>query len=90
VWDRPPSFANGQLSDQSRIQWIWHSGLGMGLPGFVTFSDGKAFLSGDINNLAAPQPFQRGKSYYWAVWEWDENALNIRASSELGYFIVSN
>lgn len=90
IWDQPPSLANGQLSDQSRIQWIWHSGLGTGVPGFVTFSDGRSVLSGDINNLAAPIPLQRGKSYYWAVWEWTENALNIHASSELGYFIILN
>lgn len=90
IWDRPPSFVNGQLSDQSRIQWIWHSGLGTGVPGFLTFNDGRSVLSGDINNLAAPMPLQRGKSYYWAVWEWSENALNIRASSELSYFIILN
>lgn len=90
IWDRPPSFVNGQLSDQSRIQWIWHSGLGTGVPGFVTFSDGRSVLSGDINNLAAPIPLQRGKSYYWAVWEWDASALTIHASSELGYFTVLN
>lgn len=90
VWDHRPAFTNGELGDKSSIQWLWHAGIGTGVPGSVTFNDGRIIPSGDLNNLAAPQPLQRGKSYYWAVWEWDDEALTIRASSELGYFTVLN
>lgn len=90
IWDRPPSFVEGELGNKSAIQWLWHSGLGTGLFGDVTFEDGRTMPFGDINNLAGPQPLQRGKTYYWAVWEWDEDALSVQASSELGYFTVLN
>lgn len=90
VWDRPPSFTSGKLGDKSAIKWLWHSGLGTGVTGSVTFKDGRSMFMGDLNNLALAQPLQRGKSFYWAVWDWDESALFIQASSELGYFTVLN
>jgi len=90
VWDQPPIVTLEGISNTDSLYWIWHSGLGTGGSGFVQFSDGVSLVGGDISNPTPPKLLEKGRSYFWAVWGWDENGKEITASSSLSYFIVSN
>lgn len=89
ILERPPIVDAGGLVNVKDIVWFWHSGLSTGSPGSASYSDGITPVAGNISAGAAPQPLPAGRSYYWAVWEWDEQAQNIAASSSLSYFRVS-
>lgn len=90
VWDMPPTFTLEGITDTGSLYWIWHSGLGTGGSGFVQFNDGVSLINGEFSNALPPNLLEEGRSYYWAVWGWDESGTDITASSSLGYFIVSN
>jgi parallel beta-helix repeat protein len=90
VWARPPNLDSTGAIDENGIVWAWHTGLGTGFPGAVSFQDGRSTPTGKMNELTDPVALNRGTAYYWAVWEWDEDGMSIIASSDLGYFRVSN
>ena len=90
VWEQPPTVTLDGVADTGILYWIWHSGLGTGGSGFAQFNDGVLLVDGDFNNTQPPVLLEKGRSYYWAVWGWDENGKEITASSSVGYFIVSN
>lgn len=90
VWDQLPEISNGKINNISNIQWLWHSGLGTGLNGYVQYSDGVSIVDNMISNTASPVPLELGRSYYWAVWEWTEDGQSLLSSSNISYFHVSN
>ncbi len=90
IWEQPPTVGINGISDTHSMYWVWHSGLSTGGSGFVQFSDGVSIINGDLNNTTSPNLLEVGRSYYWAVWGWDEHGSEITASSSLGYFMVSN
>ena len=88
VWEQPPVIGTKEIQDSVPIYWFWHSGLNTGGNGFVQHHDGKTTLGGSIEKPRSPVLFETGRSYYWAVWEWDDRQRNIIASSSLNYFRV--
>jgi len=93
VMDRPPA-VNSPGGDPSkivnidRIRWFWHPGLPSGTQGIVNFSDGRVLNSETITDTSPAIPLTKGRSYYWAVWEWNEDKTRIVASSGLNYFRI--
>jgi len=90
IWSQPPVVGLSEITSTENIYWLWHSGLGTGGTGYAQFDDGRSLQGDDITNTSPPQPFEKGRSYYWAVWEWDADGKEIYASSSLNYFRVSN
>jgi len=90
VWRQPPSLGITEITSTDDIEWLWHTGLKTGGAGYVLFSDGVSLEEADYSRQSPPQPFRTGRSYYWAVWEWDTDRELIYASSSLSYFRVSN
>jgi hypothetical protein len=70
--------------------WAWHTGLGRGREGAVTFADGVAPVDGSLDAVGPPVPLPRGRTYYWAVWAWDDGGMAIVHASALQYFTVLN
>ncbi len=78
-----------RIANPEVMVWAWHSGLPQGNEGDVLFAQGVLVQSGALTSVA-PVPLQRGRTYFWAAWAWDEAGLHISASTALGYFTVSN
>jgi prepilin-type processing-associated H-X9-DG protein len=91
VWTQPPIVGTGGIrSGLMNVYWLWHSGLGTGGAGNALFADGRSIGGTSITNTSAPRLFEKGRSYYWAAWEWSEDGTTVFASSPLSYFRVSN
>ena len=88
VWDVPPAFNVAGLANKTSIVWLWHSGLASSGSGFAQFNDGVSLIDGDLANTMTPKPLIKGRSYYWAIWEWDIEGRRIVSSSHLNYFRV--
>lgn len=78
--------------DLGVVVWFfrWHTGIGSGMLGNVSYSNGLSTPLGSLDQLIAPVPLIKGRGYYWAIWEWDEDGVYINSSSDLGYFIIQN
>lgn len=90
IMDKPPVLGPHGVANVGDIVWFWHTGLGTGATGSIRFSDGRVPTNGDVFSTQRPQPLLRGRSYYWATWEWDDSGQNIIGSSTISYFRVSN
>jgi len=89
IFDRPPIVGPSGIVNTDSIVWYWYSGLNVGAPGFANFSDGISLNAGNVSNASPPQALQKGRSYYWAAWEWDSTGRVIESSTSVGYFTVS-
>lgn len=89
VFNRPISIQNNGIANITDLVWVWHSGLGHGREGDLTFQDGVASVNGNFSSSGTPQPLVRGKTYWWAVWAWDNAGVKILYSSEEYHFTVS-
>jgi len=90
VFNKPISFQNNTIVNNADLVWVWHSGLDRGREGDVSFYEGVNVLNGELDNSTQPVPLEKGRSYYWAVWAWDEDGLKITHSSEESYFTIGN
>jgi len=88
IFDRPPIVGPSGIVNTDSIIWYWYSGLSVGAPGFANFSDGISLNAGNLSNASPPQALQKGRSYYWAAWEWDPTGQVIAASTNIGFFTV--
>lgn len=84
-----PRQSGGKIKNKADVVWAWHSKLGPGGNGSAAFEDGVAVRDGELTDMV-PQPLLPGRAYYWAVWAWDDNGIDITSSSRVGYFITSN
>ncbi len=90
IFVKPAKWQNNSFTNTEDIIWIWHSGMTSGMDGDVRFYDGRNILSGDILQTSSPTPLQRGRTYYWVVWTWDQQGIKIIKSSQESYFTVAN
>jgi hypothetical protein len=88
-----------QLSiDGKRIQnvddivWTWNSGMGTGsqVGGNVVIhhKDGRDVSNGQI--LSTVTKLDTNKLYYWGIWAWDDNGVNVTYSSRAIPFVVES
>ena len=94
VWNNLPKVLDNVIKNPSDVVWFWHSGMQNSPLGSVKFEDGKIPLDEDLNprsftSLNDPVPLEKGRSYYWAIWEWDSSGTGITGSSTVSYFKVS-
>ena len=87
--DRIQVDAHG-ITNPETIVWLWHTSLGTGINGQVQYRDGVKIENGDITRTSAPTPLKRGRTYYWAVWSWDEDHKAIEHSSIESEFFIAN
>lgn len=86
IWDEPPIVTADGIANQGNIVWVWHPGLATGIAGFVKHSEGIFPSFPDLRLSSPPLPLEPGRSYYWAVWEWDSTGVSIERSSTIAYF----
>ncbi len=84
VFDSPAVVADGNIDNTDDIVWIWHSGLGLDDEGNVSFKRG---VDG-IQSGQPTEPLERGRTYYWAIWAWDDLGAHVTHASPLTSFGV--
>lgn len=92
IWKSPPVIKSTEIGNPDDIVWFWHSGMGKVTNGTVNFSNGSIPKNGNLNPSNSEKleaiPLVKGRGYYFAMWEWDSNAINIISSSDIVYFRV--
>ncbi len=94
VWKEMPRVVDNKIVNIEDIVWFWHSGMQNSPIGYVTYESGKYPKDGnlnpkDVSTLEPAPPLEKGRAYYWAVWEWDDSGVKIDASSSISYFKVA-
>lgn len=92
LWTELPKISDNVIRNPESMIWYWHTGMNNSPIGYVSYNDGITVIGGnfdeDVNKNEIPTPLEKGRAYYLAVWEWDDNGINIIASSNVSYFIV--
>jgi len=68
---------NNIITNQHKVVWLWHTGLGKGREGNVLYEHGVDKEGGTGN----PPPLKKG-TYYWAVWVLDDAGSPIPSTTE--------
>ena len=93
IWTKLPKVNEGKIVNSKDIIWYWHTGMNNSPVGRIKYEDGAIPIDGDLNTpiekLTSPKPLEHGRSYYLAVWEWDDNGIEVISSSSISYFIVA-
>jgi hypothetical protein len=69
------------IVNTDQVVWIWHTGIGRGREGNVTFDDGASAVDDEGRPQGSPSTLQGG-TYYWAVWALDEEGTPVESSIE--------
>lgn len=84
-----------KISNDGDAVWGWHSGLpNGGLSGGVyevRFEDGRAIVNHTISNSKPAELLKTNTIYYWAVWMWDDQGVNIiKTSRQIPFLTVTD
>lgn len=79
---------DGNIANINANIWAWHSGLGTGREGDVSFSGGVDVVNGELQTGRLPTALISGNSYVWAVWAWNDDGTEIKQSSKEMFFVV--
>lgn len=94
LWETPAIVRDNVIINMRDIVWFWHSGMKNSPIGAVSFTKGQTPLNGNLNptdlKSNPPKPLDKGRSYYFAIWEWDEMGIKILGSSKESYFKVTH
>lgn len=66
--------------------WAWHTGLGLGREGNVSWQDGITVQDGEFRPDIPLQPLPPNTGFNWAIWAWDHSGLAITHSSPEMFF----
>ncbi|MFC1573529.1 hypothetical protein ACFL6M_08040 [Candidatus Eisenbacteria bacterium] len=88
VFDENVQIQNARVVNVADNVWAWHTGLGTGREGFITFAHGRNVVDGVIQVDAPPRLLESGRSYVWAVWAWDASGRTVTHSSQEIFFTV--
>ena len=69
------------VANPQDVVWTWHSGVGKGREGNVSFSDGADVEKSEISNPATATSLEPNSIYYIAIWGYDD-AYNLMYSSK--------
>ena len=69
------------VANPQDVVWTWHSGIGKGRGGNVSFSDGVDVRNGEISSPATATSLAPNSIYYIAIWGYDD-AYNLMYSSK--------
>ncbi len=84
VFSAPITIQKGKINNISDIIWLWHSGLNDVTEGNIQYQDGVS----NYETNAPPLPLDRGRTYYWACWGWDDQGISITHSSSQYSFSI--
>ena len=76
------SISDKQITNEDKIVWLWHSGLGNGREGNVLWEHGVTGKNLDQQ----PKPLAKG-TYYWGVWALNEQGLPSWSSQEIPHTV---
>jgi hypothetical protein len=88
VFSKIPIINEIGIENTGDVLWYWHSGLGGGGSGQISWSRGVTPSGGVLDSGVAAQSLTPGRTYYWIAWEWSETTGRITASSPIGIFRV--
>lgn len=83
------SSTGSEISNIEDNIWGWHSGLGKGRIGSVSFDDGLDVVNGQLQLNNQPTPLMPNTSYAYAIWAWDDEGNIIGSSREI-VFVTGN
>lgn len=86
IWDDYPRFTKNGVANIENVVWYWHSGMN-GNPSRVLYESGIRPQNGSVQSSTPPTPLTPGKTYYWAVWGWNDSGSRISEASDIGYFV---
>jgi parallel beta-helix repeat protein len=87
VFTEPIQVVNGVIHNTDALVWAWHSALTRGHDGEVAFNEGIPVHQGQLD-VGRLENLQWGHAYYWAVWSWDLDGINIIHASPQHIFAV--
>jgi hypothetical protein len=93
IFTAKPVVAGGMISNSNDIVWQWHSGMNSEeFAAHANFSDGRNMVGdADFKSIDyghKPTPLTKGREYYWAVWSWTSDGINILFSTRVMRFYV--
>jgi len=88
IFTNPPEISEDRNIDLSNLEWVWHPGLDKGSFGAINFDEGGIPLDSSLSSIVQHPGLTKGAAYYWMVWQWDSEAIEITHSSQLGFFTV--
>lgn len=80
--------SRNSISNINDNVWAWHSGLGTGREGNISYSDGRSVVNGVLQTGLTPTPLKTDSTYFWAVWAWSNDGTRITYSSKESFFRV--
>ena len=80
------AIGRGGITNPTANVWAWHTGLGLGREGSVSWGDGIAVQDGEFRSDLPIVPLPSNVSFIWAVWAWDDSGLAITHSSPEMFF----
>lgn len=86
--------SNGKsINNRDDVVWLWYKEWNTGIISQgkrnVNYEDGKGCKAGVCEQIN-PLPLKTGELYYWAVWAWSEDGVNLEFSSKAIPFIVES
>lgn len=92
LWKKLPIVKDGVIANSEDIVWYWNSTMKNSPIGRIDYNKGANPINGELNpsspSTTIPNPLEKGRAYYFAIWEWDSKGINIVSSSSVSYFIV--
>ena len=82
VFNQKIDLINDTIANSTDAVWTWHSGIGHGREGNVSFSDGADIRNGVILNKATPLA---SGDYFIALWGYDDSHDLAYSSREYRY-----
>lgn len=89
LFNKPIKQVADTISNPQDMIWAWHTGLKTGTAGSIRYVDGIPVINGKLS-AGEVIPLEPGRTYYWAVWAWDNEGIRITDSSKVSYFTILN
>jgi hypothetical protein len=86
IFSAVPVIGSKGIENTSDIVWYWHSGLGGGRSGVLSYAQGRKTPPGFGGASDQALPLNPGSIYYWVAWEWDVESGKVIASSNIAVF----
>lgn len=88
VFNKRIIIRNNEITNKEDLVYFWHSGMSAGRPGSIEYNDGRRYIDGELEQSEIPSALERGKTYFWSVWAWDNEGLSVTQSGPEGYFTI--
>ena len=90
VFDQRIEVSGNEITNREDVVFYWDSGMSTGRVGSIIFDDGRLYSDGNLIEITEDSTLDKGRTYFWAIWSWDEEGIYIQNSSREGYFTIVN